>query len=73
MRYLVALIVMFFIIGQADACDSYELRVIVSKQDAYIADMESIIETYAFQLAMLRVQKDYAEDQLITSISDGVK
>ena len=74
MKYLLALILLLPMISQADIePTNYELRVIISKQDAYISDMEDLLHLYAYQIAQLKVQKQYAEDQLIQSVSDGVK
>ena len=74
MRYLIALIVMFFMLGQCQADTSNDaLRVIVAEQGEYISELEDLIDDYNFKLAILRVQKDYAEDQLIASIGDRVK
>ena len=74
MKYLLALILLLPMISQADIEPTNdELRVIISKQDAYISDMEDLLHLYAYQIAQLKVQKQYAEDQLIKSVSDGVK
>ena len=74
MKYLLALILLLPMISQADIEPTNdELRVIISKQDAYISDMEDLLHLYAYQIAQLKVQKQYAEDQLIQSVSDGVK
>ena len=74
MKYLLALILLLPMISQADIEPTNDdLRVIISKQDAYISDMEDLLHLYAYQIAQLKVQKQYAEDQLIQSVSDGVK
>ena len=74
MKCLLALILLILLIGQCDAdTTNDELRVIISEQDAYIADMENTLHLFAYQIAQLKVQKQYAEEQLIQMISDGVK
>ena len=74
MKYLLALIFLLPMISQADIEPTNdELREIISEQDTYISDMEDLLHLYAYQIAQLKVQKQYAEDQLIQMISDGVK
>ncbi len=74
MKYLLALILLLPMISQADIEPTNdELREIISEQDAYISDMTDLLHLYAYQIAQLKVQKQYIEEQLFTMISDGVK
>ena len=74
MKYLLALILLLPMISQADIEPTNdELRVIISKQDSYISDMEDLLHLYAYQIAQLKVQKQYIEEQLFIMSGDGVK